>query len=509
MSDSCNTNLHALSFQAMKEVIRKQWYGLGIVCIVLTASILRFVNYPNRFGLAYDQAHDAVIARYALITGQIPLVGPFSSAGPFQTGGEWYWIIMVGQLLYFPSILTPWVFIGLLYVVFVYLMIKAGELFINKRFGLIAGALAAVSPAQITQSTNLTNQSPEAIMGLLVFVMSILYIRTQKKHYIFWLAFCISFAAAIHLQGAMLMAIFVVTCGVVGFRVVRHMGYIMAGFYLPITPILVFDTYYNYVTAKGFLKYFLHDQYKVTYEELGRRWLTYLFEFIPREWGFIVGGFPLMGGLIIILIATTGVYALYKKLVSRELIVLFTSLSIMMVLMRYVRTPIFASYMVYLHGLVILAVSWSLYTLALRFKRAGLGIIGLVIVVTLVRSTHEIYRSENSTAPQVSRFRDFLIETYPGQKFSLYDHRLVTSNKTMPLVLYLFEKDIVEESGMKIGLSIEIDKFPIDYPVVYGKNGGYQLFDLSAASDEELSLNQWFPLNPKEIYDSTEFWPSR
>ena len=71
-----------------KRIVVATWIIVGI------AFVLRFYNYNNRWGLAYDQAHDALVARYALEAGKIPLVGPFSSAGAFQTGGEWYWIIM-------------------------------------------------------------------------------------------------------------------------------------------------------------------------------------------------------------------------------------------------------------------------------------------------------------------------------------------------------------------------------------------------------------------------------
>ncbi|MCX8009126.1 MAG: hypothetical protein N3A54_05525, partial [Patescibacteria group bacterium] len=72
---------------------------LFISFILMLSCFLRFFRYSDRWGLAYDQAHDALIARHAIASGQMPLVGPFSSAGPFQISGVWYWFIMFGTLL--------------------------------------------------------------------------------------------------------------------------------------------------------------------------------------------------------------------------------------------------------------------------------------------------------------------------------------------------------------------------------------------------------------------------
>src|SRR5260221_5008170 len=85
----------------------------SVVIIIAITLLLRFYLYPVRWGLAYDQAHDAIVARYALAHGKIPLLGPFSSAGPFQTGGEWYWFIMLGIGLFPFWIQGPWVLLTL------------------------------------------------------------------------------------------------------------------------------------------------------------------------------------------------------------------------------------------------------------------------------------------------------------------------------------------------------------------------------------------------------------
>src|SRR5690348_1605926 len=98
----------------------KHKFVVVTVIILLIAVFFRFYNFDHRYGLAYDQAHDALVARSALEQHKLPLLGPFSSAGPFVTGPEWYWFIALGTIIFPFSILTPWVVLAGLYTLFVY-----------------------------------------------------------------------------------------------------------------------------------------------------------------------------------------------------------------------------------------------------------------------------------------------------------------------------------------------------------------------------------------------------
>jgi len=129
--------------------LRRNWYLISILLILLLAFFLRFYNFESRWVLAQDQSHNALVARYALQTGQIPLVGPFSSAGPFQTGGEWYWLVMISTAIYPFSVITPWIMSVVLSLVFVLLILHVGRELIDRKFGLILGILAAVSTTQL------------------------------------------------------------------------------------------------------------------------------------------------------------------------------------------------------------------------------------------------------------------------------------------------------------------------------------------------------------------------
>ncbi len=60
--------------------MNKKTFFIILFCITALGFFLRFWNYSGRYGLAYDQAHDAIVAREAIREGKVPLVGPFSSA---------------------------------------------------------------------------------------------------------------------------------------------------------------------------------------------------------------------------------------------------------------------------------------------------------------------------------------------------------------------------------------------------------------------------------------------
>lgn len=184
----------------MKFLIKKHWFTICICALIIFSSVLLFYNYQNRWGLAYDQAHDAIVARYALEAHRIPLLGPFSSAGPFQTGGEWYWFIMAATAFYPNAVITPWVILTLLYVFFVLLIIFVGKELVNEKFGLIVGLLATVSTAQIAQAANLTNQSPLAIVALCAIWSMIIYVKTKKLKYLFFLALFVSLASTMYFK---------------------------------------------------------------------------------------------------------------------------------------------------------------------------------------------------------------------------------------------------------------------------------------------------------------------
>ncbi len=488
--------------------IHKNLFTIAALVIILTSICLRFISYNNRWGLAYDQAHDAIVARYALFNTELPLLGPFSSAGPFQTGGEWYWFIMVGTVWFPFSVLSPWVFMTSLYVLFVVLFILFSRKFVNWEFALITGGIAAVSPAQISQGTNLTNQSPQAFMALLSIWLAMLFMKTKNTLFLFLLALCISAAASIHLQGAALIALLFFTFVFSGVPKVKHIIVIIIGLFIPWIPVLLVDLQNNFFNTRNMLQYYSHDQYAISLDVLGRRWLTYAGVFWPKMWGFVAGGNVFMGYFIGFCLALSVVFSIWKRQLQKEWIVLFLSFMCMVIILRYTRTPLFESYIVFLHPFIILFSGWLVYFLFKRSKAFAIVLFFLIVVSSMQRNIHEIAVATNTTAPAVQSLREMLSKKYPGKTFTVYDFQHKTKDKSYPFVLYLMEKNLTGNNGMRIGL-IATDSAYLTYPLISKKDEAIKIVNLEKISNDNLKQEGWGVVTPEEVYISTEEWYKR
>lgn len=493
----------------VKHFLKRYWFENLVLMILLLTVILRFVNFENRWGLGYDQAHDAVVARYALTAHKLPLLGPFSSAGPFQTAGEWYWFIMAATAIYPNSVLTPWVILALLSVVFVLLMMVMGKEMINKQFGIILGLLSAVSTAQITQSTNLTNQVPLALISLLVIWSMVRFVRERKVIYLFLLGFFISLTASIHLQGVALITLAFFVVLLVGKATLKWLPFLLAGLLLPWLPVLLVDFNRDFFNTRNMLYYFFHDQYLIPLEVLGRRWLTYAGVLWPNLWSFVIGGYQFSGYIVIPLVVLLTFASFLKKNIAKEWAVMTLSFLTMVIIIRYTRTPLFQSYFVFLHPFIIILTGWVIFNLKEKSVFIGLLLLSGIIVGSLSQDIKEIKETTNSTALKAKYWRDLLVGQYPNKKFAVYDYEYKSAGYSLPMVLFLEAKGLLNDNGYRIGFGTLEAATSSAHTEVKGNQMGLTLWDLNSSSSAELLKAGWSFINPSKIYYATEEWYSR
>lgn len=486
--------------------ISHHWYFIVFISLIVLAAFFRFYNYQNRWGLAYDQAHDALVARHALEARKIPLVGPFSSAGAFQTGGEWYWLIMIGTLLNQDTVISPWIFITILYVLFVVFIVLVGAEFYGKKFGILVGFLATVSTAQIAQSTNLTNQSPLALISLFGIWSMVRFVKTGKMKYLFFLGLITSFAPTIHMQGILLALLLFIT--IVFSRVTSLRGIIILlfGIIIPLIPLIIFDLKNDFVNIQNMWNYYFHDQFKISYEVLGRRWLTYVGVFLPAAWGHIVGGSAVVGYLLGGLLSFFTVRDIFNKKITKEWLIIITSFICMIVIVRYTRTPLFDSYLVVLHPFILLLSGWVLHKLFRKKMIVGVIMFLFIVGGSIKKDIVEILRAENYSAIETTSRVDTILKKYPQQQFAVYSYRYYWADKNLTLSLFLDAKNLSDDNGRRIGFVIASRSGEFAYPVIMGEKKGYQILDLQSSSGAELAKAQWVLVNKRQIYEATEDW---
>jgi hypothetical protein len=470
-------------------------HNLILLVILAIGVCLRFTNYNSRWGLAYDQAHDVLVARYALQNHKIPLLGPFSSAGPFQTGGQWYWFIMAASWLNINHVITPWIILTLCYCLFIYLMyLFALELSGNFLIGLIAASFTAVSQAQISQGLNLTNQSPIPILSLLVLWSAIRYFRTGYSRYLFFLGLITALASLIHLQGVSLFSV-IIWLLIMNFRkTMPKLPVLLVGIFVSILPLLIYDSMHNYLNITNMFRYILSGQNSISYDVLGRRWLTFLSTTIPNEWVNIVGGYR-----IAFLIVIAGFIGYLGSLIKNkknlgELVIISFSLITMIIIARYTKTPLFSSYFMTMHPFIFLISAYSIYWFVKTLKIIGIVLLLTFLFISLKNDIVNINNAENNTLVEVNHWVNQIKQLNLNSKISLYDLNYNNRDLSLPLVLFLDQNGLIDDKGIKIGLGKQ------------SSSGEYQLFDLSSSSSAEIKASGWAAVNPSYIFKATEEW---
>lgn len=492
----------------MKEtikIIKIHWFFISASLITLFGLILRFYNYPNRWVLGGDQAHFALEARYALESLQLPLLGPFSSAGPFQTGGEWYWFVMTGAFWNMGWVVAPWVFLTLTYVFFIAGMIYIGKLLKGDTFGLILGLLSAVSTAQIAQSVNLSNQSPISLFALVAVYGMILYIRTKKILYIFIISFSIGVASSIHLQGIALMP-FLLAVIIFQFPGIKGLLLVALGLVLPWLPVFYDDMGRHFQNTNNMIYYYFFEKNKASFEVLGRNWKNFVGIFIPTSWALIIGGYPVIGYLLfpvsVVLIGYNG----YKKKLTKEWLIIFTSVPVMYIILRYTHTPLFDSFYVFLHVFILLITCWVIFTLFTWKKPIGIALLVVIILTSLSKDRVELTKDlVNQSAQRADKQMRFLLQKYPTKKFAIYDYQFHTSLFSQSLSLYLDAQGKIDENGMRIGYAQLSDQGKLQPYLIPGYKGDFLLIDMQKLP-ANLRQEKWVSVTPKGIYDSGQSW---
>lgn len=492
----------------MQQFFRKNSFLLLASAILLLAVIFRFYNFANRWGLGGDQAHFVLLSRYSIETFQLPFLGPFSSAGPYQTGGEWYWFVMLGDIWNMHSVLSPWIFLAFTYVVFVAGTLYVGKKMLGNVFGLIVGLLAALSTAQILQSTNLSNQSPISLLSLLAIGAMFAYIKKKKFRYLFLEAFAIGLASATHLQGVALIPLLLLTLIFTKTKHPKAYLLVILGLLIPWLPVFWIDFHHNFFNTKNMIYYYFFEKNKASYDVLGRRWLTFLTQFTPTAWGNTIGGYVFVGYVGIIASIVAIAYQQWKRKIAKEWYILFLSIPCMFAILRYTRTPLFDSYYVFLHPLILLVTAWALFQIGKINKYIGIILLLIILVTTFMRDMHEVsYQTVNINPARAVAQKKFLEKNYPDKKFVIYDYQFKTSAYSQSLSMYLDADRKIDDHGIMIGY-ISLSHFSsIHEPQIskYKATDEYILIDLSHVNPETLKKD-WVLVTPKGIYDAQENW---
>ena len=270
-----------------------------------------------------------------------------------------------------------------------------------------------------------------------------------------------------------------------------------------------FDVQNDFVNSQGILQYILYDQYKVSFDVLGRRWLTYIGVFWPNAWTHIIGGIPFVGYVQFFLLGGVGIYSFLRKEISRPWFIILLSFLGMIVLVRYTRTPLFDSYLVFLHPFIFLLVGWVIFFLYRIRKILGLALLIIIVIGSSQKDIGELGNGENTLLKRTTHWKTLMLNKYKDKKFAIYDYEYKTASFSLPLVLLLDVEDRLDDDGYKIGFRNPPKEQSQDkdlHEEIKGNRMGFMLVDLDSSSSAELAKAGWAFVNPSAVYKATQEW---
>lgn len=478
-------------------------YGI-LLLIVLLAAFLRFVDYDNRWGLAYDQARDVIVVNEALRRMELPLIGPFSASGPFVFGPLWYWVYMLVISVAPKFMMAPWIFQTTVSALMPVGMFFIGKELKDKYLGFLLAFFTAISTAQIAQSTNLTYSTFVGFIAVFVYYFFIKAVKTKKAKYLYLLSFTVACAANIHFQAVGMIFLLPIALFLVRPSVIAIVTMSLI-FVIPFIPLLIFDAISQNYQSKNIIHHFLIERGAPA---LPKRWLTYAGVTWQDVWSHVIGGHILLGYIFTVGTGLLVILSFIKKTITAPLLGITLFFTIIFVLFRYYGGSLFDAFYVFLHPVILIFSAWLCYSLYKLNKYVGLVLIAVAAVATLIKDHTEITAATNYSAIRAELFTEALVQQYPNEKFAIYDYKHRQTNFSFPFVMKLMYDDLIDDRGRKIGFKVATasadPRFAMHRRVHKGRT--FEIIDLSASDSAALEKAGWRFINPGIVYDSIQKW---
>jgi glycosyltransferase involved in cell wall biosynthesis len=479
------------------------WYKFAAIIILFLATIIRFYNFSGRWGLGGDDARDAMIALEAIKRHELPLVGSFSSAGPFVFGPLFYWFIMLSYLILPFFVNSPWFFLCLLGVVNVLIMMLIGKSLVDKKFSIILGVLTAFSPQLAVRSLMLGQHTLVFTFASLLILSFVLFAKKKQLKYAFLMGLSLGVALSLHYQALNLLIFFpIVLCvrGINWKKKIFSFALMFLGFIIPSLPLLVWDFFQNFANTRNMLDYFLIAQYRIY---VPNSWKLYLINFFPYYWSFVTGRFYLLAIVMVLGSSIVFAYQLIKKKLSQGLVILGLTFAAILFVNRFYKGERSEGYFLYLAPLILIFSALMIYFFTEyknKFvKSLGIGFLGLIVIGSML-TIKNIYWESRALA--IQNEVNNLERIYPGEKFSLYDYKFKLYENSVGLGLILSFKNLESSGGVPLGIGCS-DK-SCGYKVSVVPNSNYSLI-----TAKNLNGYGWKKVNREDVYNEVEGWAKK
>lgn len=475
-------------------------HAILLLLVILAAVFFRFYNTPARYGFDYDPVRDALIVDYAAKTFQLPLVGAPSGIGPF-TFGPWYYYQLVLFKIIFPVAYSPWIYVGTLSVLTVFIMYKIGALLNGKNLGLILALLTALSPAETGQIRALSNPT---IVPFYTTLTIWIFLKFMKKDSPSWMVVLWGLVLGIGMNNHY-QVLGLIPLPIIYFiykrekRWTKVLSFII-GLFISFLPLLVFNFFHKWSTVTGLIYYVTKGSAGVY---IPNRWLSYVVDFWPTFLAYVLG-LPQNQGLYIgLLMGSVILYLFLKRKISTSYIFLLITFILNFFVLRFFPGQRECYYLLYLHPFIFMffgLVVW--YVLRQKKRIIRVLILALALIVLAGMTQNSINRL--ATAKDQQEFKkeaSIIMDNYPNKKFALYECADSQKNKIRGIAFFLNNEDKLSENGVKIVFPTKKCTLSEknESPIKYLKN--IKAIDVTHLSDSQLTKYGLQRVTPGTVYN--------
>lgn len=480
--------------------------------IIIIAVFFRFYNFPLRYGLGDETVRDAVMGIEGARQLQFPLVGAFSSAGPFTFGPWFYYQLIIFNLLT-QSAYASWIYLSLASTFCVVILYKIGELVEDKTFGLILGLLAALSPALIIAATHLTTQNLTNIYALLaIWIFLKLVLQKLSNWWGFIFGIILGIGVNLHYQ---MVGLLILPIVLLIYKPKQFSYFItsLVGISVTYLPLMFFDMNNHWFTVRNILYYLQHGK-DVIY--VPNRWLFYLRDFWPSYWADVLGVPQIIAEIIMLLFIFLVIHKYLKRRLPMYIFLLLIAFAFNFFLLRYYWGPRFFGYLNFLRPFVFLFTGYTFLTMyKIRYgKYVFFPTMLFLLVFILPRSVERL--SPDPFTLEMQKSVEILESSYPNSTFKIYKCQNINSNALGYSVVFLLDKkDKLTDSGMSIGIKSSDCQYPdiaqatksgetVD--MLYPTISNTALVDFSSLSEKSIKNANWQKVNFKSIFTEVARW---
>lgn len=450
---------------------------------------------------------DISIAKEALLRHELPLIGSFSSAGPFVFGPLYYWYLMLSYMI-LPNLLTsPWVINVLISISLIFVFYKLGEKFSDRNLGLIMAFLASISPQLVYRATGMSQHAFIPLFTALIILFYILLWKESKLKFAFWIGVFLGTALSMHFQAINLFIFFPAILFVKNLNFQQRIKALMlmtAGFVTPTLPNLIWDSHQQFANVRNLLDYLLIGQYRLY---VPNSWKLFIFDYLPSYWAFVAGGFKYLSLPIIFLSFFIFVFSIFKKKITNVQLSLFVIFCILLLINRFYNGERSEGYLMYMLPFIILFSSYALEYFLVKNKPAGLAALTIIAAGSLSVAGKYTFQTDRH-AKDFEKAENVIIAKFPDSKFSIFDYNWQYSDVSYGLMAFLKQKNKIDDKGMPIGvICLEGRKcWPGSPPIA-------SLLDTKVIELREnpdfLTGKSWGNVNQAHIYDDLMQWQKR